>query len=301
VTVRIMDVQGQIEQLQSKYEKERSLLRAIYSYFHTSFAKHVFNKLEVDINVGQLDDNVLAADLKGVQQSAWLDPLTFGSSPEADREAEAKLAPEAELRLRERAVPVVAASSVLSQMLSSITMTAAHQLQASNPEYSKTGSSRIMAGLASRTPSRAPGSSVGTSDDVAYMASLEDRNIIAQSQQARPPGLPITPASKQQAGLNEQAPSSSAAAAISPRAANTGGDESNVATLGKKPLASSHIPDAATASGVRQPIKDESSEEKQQEKQDTATLGDKIKPAVGLTPSHPSNEELREESAGTRG
>jgi len=130
------------------------------------------------------------------------------------------------------------------------------------------------------------------------MASLEDRNIIAQSQQARPPGLPSTPASKQQAALADQAAptGAAAAAAISPRAANTGGDESNVPLVGKKELASSHIPDPTTDSGVRQPIKDEAGEEKQQE---TPSLRDKLKAAVGLTPSHPTDEG--DESAGKSG
>ena len=131
--VRIMDVETQISALQNKLEQERMLLRAIYAYFHTSFAKHVLGKLEVDFSTADLDEQTLAADLKGVMMAAWLDPLTFGSSPEADREAEARLAAEAELRLRERVLPVIAAPSVLSQMLSTTTLTAAqHTAMSSN-------------------------------------------------------------------------------------------------------------------------------------------------------------------------
>lgn len=153
VAVRIMNIQSQIPTITLRYNDNKALIRGIYNYFHTSFLKYVFNKLTVDCVASDIDNNVIMTNLQALQQLAWLDPLEYGVNADSDREYGEKLAAEAELRLRERNVSTLAATDVLSHMLSNTTFNSQQQINASqrgtSRAYSRAPTARSVADIQS--------------------------------------------------------------------------------------------------------------------------------------------------------
>jgi len=65
-----------LDQLEGDAIENKIILRAMYRYFHTAFAKSVFNKLDHDLAETVLDISLLLQGLLAIENSAYEDPLS---------------------------------------------------------------------------------------------------------------------------------------------------------------------------------------------------------------------------------
>jgi len=79
--VKMSENELSMKKLVVQIEQETATLRAIYQYFHTAFARHVFNKLDADVSASQLDVNLLFDDIECVSSSRTSDPLLTTAHP----------------------------------------------------------------------------------------------------------------------------------------------------------------------------------------------------------------------------